>query len=103
MAIHGAGADAIAKLAELAMGDVFQSQARAVRTAGNTRIRQVGTASPELQLVELEAETVRGDLCQRSPGALALVLSTKLDEAGAVTPQRMREPTLPSATDRNRS
>src|SRR6516162_4693543 len=45
---------------------------------GNARIRQVGAAGPELQLVELKTEAVRGDLCERSPGALAHVLCTKL-------------------------
>jgi hypothetical protein len=32
------------------------------------RIRQVGAAGQELQLIELETEAVGGDLCRYSPG-----------------------------------
>src|SRR4029077_15919254 len=56
-------------------------------SAGNARIRQIGAAGPEFELLELEAEAVRGDLRPRSPGALAHVLRTKLDEASPVAPQ----------------
>src|ERR1700720_2503817 len=40
----------------------------------------------ELQLLELETEAVGGDLRERRPGALAHVLSAKLDQAGPVAP-----------------
>jgi hypothetical protein len=55
--------------------------------AGDAGVRQVGAAGPELQPLELETEAVHGDLRERSPGALAHVLSTELEGAGPVTPQ----------------
>jgi hypothetical protein len=42
------------------------------------RVRQVGAAGQELQLIEFETEAVGGDLCQYSPGTLPPFLSATL-------------------------
>ncbi len=58
---------------------------RGVRgAAGDAGIRQVGCSGLELDLVEIEAETVGGDLRERGPGALAHVMRAGLHHAGAV-------------------
>ena len=57
------------------------------RAAGDAGIRQIGGARHELELLEVEAEPIGGDLGERGPGALPHVVRPRLHQAGAVAAQ----------------
>ena len=62
------------------------------RAAGNAGIRQVRGAGPELDSVEVEPQSIGGDLGERGPGALPHVVGADLHHAGAVALASPRAP-----------
>ena len=57
------------------------------RAAGNAGIGQIGCARTKLELIEIEAEPVGRDLCQRRPCALAHIMRADLHDAAAIAAQ----------------
>src|SRR5579864_2897066 len=57
------------------------------RIAGDTGFRKVRGSGSELDAIDIESETIRGDLIQRSASALAHLVRPDLHDAAAVLTQ----------------